>query len=264
MNGGEIRALSPTRAIRVLQYESVAHALIDSEDTRNSERGTLVHGIMFGETPRTVRIDSDSYRTKAARKARDAARAEGIIPLLRDEEDAFTVAVERLHPKLARYPYTNHHVKLNWNANGCPHRGELDQWDAADIWIGDLKTCKSGAAIKQAKPRAIIENGYHIQAAAYREAVSIVHGIDLQSIRVRLHFAEVEPPFGLVTRELTPLMLRLGARQWERARRLWLAAYRAPSIEPYMGVDDGEADAPEWALREEAEREINDRGEEPF
>lgn len=271
----DIRPLSPTRACRVLS-SSVAHALLDSEKTRDSERGTLVHAIMFGEKHAVVNIDADNYRTKAAQLARDEARAAGKVPLLRDEEDAFNVAVEKLAPQIQRYGYVEHHKRIEWIADGCPHRGELDAFDTGGsivgnpravgpYWIGDLKTVKGGKARAAATGGAIVAARHHVQMAAYREGIASVYGLDPRCIGVRLHFAEVEPPFGVVTAILSPMMLALGHREWCRARRLWLKAYEEEDFRPYANDDAHEVDPPQWALAEaEARDQAMASDDEPF
>ncbi len=263
----DIRPLSPTRAIRVLR-DSVAHALIDQERTRPMEMGTLVDGILFGRPPRVVRVPFDDYRSKAAREARDEAAATGAIVLKNGEEDAITAAVTALAPKLAAFGYLEHHVKLLWQSNGCSHRGEMDaigrtsEDDRGGYRIGDLKTCEGGAARKMASAGSIVSCGYDVQGMAYVEGLSIARDIDPMQISFSLHFVEITPPYAIVTRTFSPMMRTFGARRWERARQLWLAAFRADNFSPDSA--DEQVDPPEWAIREEEAHAFSMRGKEPF
>lgn len=54
---------------------------------RTFEFGHFVHLKVLGKGPKVVEIDADSYRTKAAREARDLARADGNIPVLAGKPD---------------------------------------------------------------------------------------------------------------------------------------------------------------------------------
>ena len=49
--------------------------------------GTAVHSLLFGDGSDLTIIEADSFRTKAAREARDAAYAENFTPILADEFD---------------------------------------------------------------------------------------------------------------------------------------------------------------------------------
>lgn len=249
MTAADIRPLSPTRAIRVLR-DSVAHALIDQERTRSMEMGTLIDGLLFGRPPKVARIPFDDYRTKAAREARDAAIADGAIPLKNGEEDAITVAVEQLAPKVARLGIVERHVKMEWLQGGCPHRGEMDGLApmGTDLCIYDLKTCEAGKSRSVSTANSIIAMGYDIQGMAYVEGLASVRQLDPETISFALVFVETGPPFAMVVRRFSPAMRVLGARRWERARALWLEAYRTGDFSPDL---DSEVSPTEWAIRDE-------------
>jgi hypothetical protein len=263
IGGGEIRPLSPTRAIRVLR-DSVAHALLDQERTRSMDMGVLIDGLLFGRPPKVVVVPFDDFRTKAAKEARDAALAAGAIVLKQGQDDVVGAAVAQLAPKIARLGMVEHHVKMEWAAGGCPHRGEMDGIAPSGdrIRIYDLKTCGGGEARKNASPGSIVSMGYDIQGMAYVEGLAETRRLDPREIDFTLVFVETEPPFAMVLRTFSPTMRVMGTRRWERARAKWLAAYATNDFSP----DDAERDVdpPEWAIREEEEIAFRNRGMEPF
>lgn len=260
---GEIRPLSPTRAIRVLR-DTVAHALLDQERTRSMEMGTLIDGLLFGRPPKVVVVPFDDFRTKAAKEARAAAEATGAIVLKQNQEDAISTAVHHLAPKIKSLGMVEHHVKMEWAAGGCPHRGEMDGLAPRGdrIRICDLKTCGGGEARKNASPGSIVAMGYDIQGMAYVEGLASTRQLDPRAVDFSLVFVEIEPPFAMVVRTFSPTMRAMGTRRWERARAKWLAAYASNDFSP--DDEEREVDPPEWAIKEEEEIAFKNRGEEPF
>jgi len=83
---------------KVLYSKTPAHFQHEREHGRANKRafdvGHAVHERVLGVGAETVRIDADSYRTNAAREARDAAYAAGKVPLLADEVDEVGLMAE--------------------------------------------------------------------------------------------------------------------------------------------------------------------------
>lgn len=262
---GEIRPLSPTRAVRVLK-SSVAHALLNQETTRERETGTLVDALLLGRVPETVAVPFDNYRTKEAQRLRDEARAAGKIPLLNGEENELAVVAEKAGPILKSFGYDVTHKRIEWVADGCPHRGELDAFRTSALVIGDVKTCGSGEAVDAASGSRIRAMGYDIQLMAYVEGIASTMQVDPDNVEVLMHFVEVEPPYGVVTVPFAPSLREMGRRRWARAREKWMSAYASGNFQPYEGrLVLPPAEAPSWAIQEE-ERIMFDavKGKEPF
>src|SRR5215472_5987110 len=55
---------------------------VDQERKRHMEKGSALHSLVLGSGEEIVSIDADSYRSKEAQAARDAAIQEWRIPLL--------------------------------------------------------------------------------------------------------------------------------------------------------------------------------------
>ncbi|KPC75497.1 hypothetical protein ADL26_07545, partial [Thermoactinomyces vulgaris] len=64
--------------------------------------GSAAHAIVLGTGPEIVIIDADSYRTKDAQEQRDAAWADGQVPLLESEwEDVQAMVIAVRHHEQA-------------------------------------------------------------------------------------------------------------------------------------------------------------------
>ena len=77
---------------KVLLRQSPAHAAMQHPKLNNNyvnaessrfDLGTIAHALLLeDDSSRLITIEADDWRTKAAKEARDAARAEGKIPIL--------------------------------------------------------------------------------------------------------------------------------------------------------------------------------------
>ena len=229
------------------------------ESTTAMDRGTRIHALVLGTPLELSVILADDYRTKAAQAQRDAAREQGLIPILARELDEDSEAarciVEQLKAKGVVLPGNKEAVAV-WeeSATGVPVlcRGMMDHVDSQ--YIDDLKTCASAHPDKLA--RRCTEYGYHIQAAAYLSAIGKIHPSLAGRIRFRWLFAEIldtagtKLPRAIVTvAHPSGAMLELGAALWQRAIDTWS---RCLAEDRWPGYAESEAalDPPPWAMRE--------------
>lgn len=166
--------------------------------SRNFDFGHAAHQEVLGSGPDLVVVDATDWRTKAAKEQRDAARAEGAVPLLPDEYEQVQgmASALRAHP-VASALFNPERGKaeqsLFWrdHMTGVQLRARLD-WlpnpTSGRMIIADYKTTVSAEPTSIA--RAIHQYGYHQQADWYRDAV------------LALGLAE-DPAFVLVFQEKT-------------------------------------------------------------
>lgn len=151
------------------------------------EFGHLVHKLVLGEGLPTVELDFGDYRTKAAREARDAARAEGKIPVLvgAGANDEFRTELAKAqamagavlaHPEAGELFLRGHAEKsMYWTdpETGVRLRGRAD-W--LTLSADDRLTCvdlKTGTTSNPAElERKFWQFGYHIQDAWYRRLLA--------------------------------------------------------------------------------------------
>lgn len=145
----------------------------DRTVTRALDLGQAAHTLVLGDGPAIEEIEADSYRTKAAQEARDAARAAGLVPLLPSEARQVRemAAALRAHPVAAALLATGQPERSAFWADprtGVRCRARLD-WardsGPARVIVPDYKTAVS--AHPRAFARAVLAHGYHVQAAWY-------------------------------------------------------------------------------------------------
>lgn len=230
------------------------------ETTPEMDRGSIIHGLVFGTPVDALVIDADNYRGKAAQEARDYARDCGRVPVLAREMESFRAVAEAIGGALDKVgvQLSGESEKVAvWEesseAGPVQCRGMLDHLsiDPDSATIFDLKTCRS--AHPRACERHIIEYGYDIQRAAYVSAVEKIHPELAGRIRfVWLFVEEVDsqgkPGVVLTVAEASGAMRELGESRWCRAVETWAKCLRSNEWPAYGSV---RLDAPDWALKEE-------------
>lgn len=242
---------------------------LDEDDTEaqreDKETGNIVHAMLLGTGRKVVVIEADSYRTKAAKEARDAARDAGDVPVLAHKERIYTAIARRIraHCGLLGITLDGHaEIGARWyekarDGTAVECRGALDLWQPKRATILDLKTCRT--AHPDACRSAIYKMGYDIQGAAYLSAVEHIHPEGEGRIRYLILFCELGT--GAVTPvELAGDFLALGQMRWRRAVDLWARCLREDHWPGYVSGPVALA-APEWALAAEMSAAHEEAGE---
>ncbi|MFD7101894.1 PD-(D/E)XK nuclease-like domain-containing protein [Streptomyces celluloflavus] len=186
--------------------------------------GTAAHRLVLGDGPDLVPLDFDDWRSKAAREARDEARASGAVPLLRGAYDQVQAMASALaaHPVARRLfqPGTGTpESALIWRdgPTGIMRRALLDWCPAPGpgrLIVPDYKTTRD--ASPESIRRAVDAYGYHQQADWY---LSGARALDLadQSAAFVLVFQEKTSPYLVTVVELDAVAMRIGAARNRRA-----------------------------------------------
>lgn len=197
---------------------------------REFDFGHAAHQMILGDGPDIDVLDFDTYLTKAAKEARDEARAMGAVPLLRHEYERLEVMVDavRKHPiagplfapgsgvaERSMYwtdPATG--VRCRIRPDWLRHREENGR-----LIVVDLKTAR--AVDPAALQRAVYEHGYHAQAAFYLAGVK-AHGLhgDHEPAFI-FAFQSKTAPYLIHLVELDFPALALGAARNERALQIY-------------------------------------------
>ena len=228
--------------------------------------GRAAHAVLLeGDESRLHVIEADDWRTKAAKEARDAARAEGKIPLLvrqvhkvRAMADAARAYVEA--SELAGiFADGAPEVSLKWQEGDALCRSRLD-WLTADFrTVLDYKTTMSANPVSFIG--MVVSYGYAMQEAFYRRGVRAVHGKEPRFVFL---LQEKESPYACSLVAFDPAMQDIGDKQVDYALQLWKHAMatgqwngyprRIAHLEPpawYL------ARAEEWATDENLEEGMN-------
>lgn len=234
------------------------------EATADMDNGTLIHALVLGTECEICPIDADNYRTKAAQEQRDAARENGLTPILRrDLDDAQNVAraiTEELASLGIDLRGGQREVTVVWEepseSGPVVCRGRMDHVEG--VTITDLKTCRS------AHPRGctshVMEYGCHLQAEAYKSALRQLSPEAAGRERFRWVFVETLPagsPKRVVVTVAEPsgAMRELGSALWRQAVETW-GRCLAANVWPAYAVEPVRLEPPAWAMNELTEGRI--------
>jgi hypothetical protein len=228
--------------------------------------GQAAHQVLLeGEAIVSV-IEAPDWRTNAAKDARDAARAAGLVPLLEAqwaETQAMAAAAQEQLEALdvAPAPFTDGKPEqtIVWEeAGGVICRARLD-WLRDDYTvIDDLKTT-SRSANPDDFTRSIFSMGYDVQVAAYRRAVATATGDypDDPAVDFRFVVVETTPPYALSVIGLGPAALMIAEKKWAHAVRTWKRCLERDEWPGYP-TRVAYAELPAWEEARWLERELTE------
>lgn len=190
--------------------------------------GTAAHSILLeGKPPEQVVrvVYADAWRTNAAKDERDAARAEGFVPLLEKDADEVYAMLDAAAVQLAEHeaaptPFTDGKPEqtLVWEEeNGILCRALVDWLHDGNRAISDYKTT-SASADPERWSRTAFTIGADIQTAFYLRGLRLLTGIHGE---LRYVVQETYPPYALSVCALSPAAVAVGQAKAERAIDLW-------------------------------------------
>jgi hypothetical protein len=218
------------------------------------ELGTAAHRLVLGVGQPICRLSHDDWRTKAAKDARDEARAQGYIPVLESDwqqVEAMAAAL-REHPIAAALFDPEHgdpEQSLFWtdDRTGVWMRARLDwlpRQPSGRLIISDYKTAVS--ASPDAFTRAVSNFGYHQQAPFYCDgAAALGLGPDPAFLFV---VQEKTPPYLVAVYELDALAMEAGRARNRRAAEMFRDCTEA-GVWPGYPDEIGLISLPSWATR---------------
>lgn len=179
--------------------------------------GTAFHAQALGTDENVTTHDFPTWLSKAAKEARDAARAAGEVPILTADAERIEqmVASLRRHESATRLltqPGATPEVSAfthDDNGNGIKARFDL----SAPV-IVDLKST-SGMPGEHELARTVINYGYDLSAAHY---LDVAERVGLEPQGFALVFVEKTAPFRVTVAELDAEFLARGARLVELAK----------------------------------------------
>lgn len=240
-----------------------AHPRLNPEFRRVEEqkfdRGTAAHALMLQGQKIVSVIDAEDWRTKAAKEARDEARADGRIPLLAAQWEEVQAMVRAISQQLASHEarpalFTEGKPEqtLTWVEDGVTCRARLD-WLRDDLtFIDDLKTT-SRSAHPEAYSRALFNVGGDIQAAYYLRGLT--HSTGAFDARFRWVVCECQPPYALSVSTPGPGVLMLANRKIDHAIEVWKRCLESGAW-PAYDKRVATAELPPWEEARWLEREV--------
>lgn len=213
------------------------------ETKREFDFGHAAHALVLGVGAPVVVVDYPDWRTKAAKEARDTARAIGEIPVLAHEwaQVVDMAAVLRAHPlasKLLDPERGQPEQSLVWrDQSGVMLRCRLDWLPAIPprgrLIVTDYKTTRS--AEPRAFGRAAATFGYHQQAAWYLDGVTRLLEVDDPAFVFIVQ--EREAPYLVSVFELDSTALLIGAERNRHAIRIYQQCRESDTWPAYTDTD---------------------------
>jgi hypothetical protein len=219
--------------------------------------GSLVHSLLLERGKGVEIIEADDWRKKTAKAAREAARQEGLIPVLRKTYDATfaasTVIRENLRKRGIAFTGRSELVVAWEESSGygpVQCRAQIDHVQIDRGRIIDVKTCDS--AKPEACAKHTVDYGYAIQHAAYTRAVGRLHPELLGKLDFIFVFCEVAPPYAVTAARLDGSLREIGDNQWGRAVEMWGHCLRTGKWPAYTADDEiVNLEAPPWVIARE-------------
>ena len=193
------------------------------EESETFDLGDASHAYVLEGQDAFAIIDAPDWRTKAAREARDDARARGKTPLLAHRWADVQGMASVLRAQLAGHPDpvpltdgVPEHV-IQWTDGGVACKARLDWWRHDQRAVDDLKTT-SATANPLVWSRVLFNSGYDVQAAFYLRGIKRVYGVEPE---FRFVVVETTPPYGASVIALDPEALALADLKVRRAIDQW-------------------------------------------
>lgn len=229
--------------------------------TRSMGLGTVVHAEVLGKGQDVAVLDYPDYKKKAAQEARDAAIAEGRVPMLAHEYEQAKVIAQsvRGHGTAgALFAEGDPEVSMFWQDEefGIWCRGRLDWLTYVDGQpvIGDLKTGRDAG--EEGFAKAAAEFNYHMQDPWYRWGLSVLLKCDPDDVEFWFAVVETEPPYLTAVHRIIPEHAALGAEQGRQAREVYRDCTKA-GVWPGYGDHIHDLALPRYSVQQ-IERDIND------
>lgn len=230
--------------------------------TKEMETGSLIHRLFLGKGPELRIVAAKDWRTQAAKDAREEARENGQIPVLRHKLDEAERTAGKLRQKYnalelgLELDEADRECVVTWQSDTAHGpvwcRCRIDALWRKRATALDLKT--TGSAHPKAIAKSCASFGYAIQEAAYREAMCALERDMLGRERFLFVFAELEPPFAMTPADLSGAFRDLGAQQWDRAKDTWAWCLKNDRW-PEYGPAIARIEPPSWAMAQEMEED---------
>lgn len=245
-------SLSPTRAKVLLDEAGPAKYRYRADHGQppkaEFDLGHAAHKLVLGKGEIIAEVEADSWRTKAAQEARDAAREAGMVPLLSHQMRQAEDMAEALskHPLAAESLAGRPEVAMFWrDTDGLWLRGQADV--IADGWTTDYKTCQSASSERFI--RDVWRYRYYMQAAWYRRLRHLITG---ELLPYRIVAQEKDAPYLVSVWEPTADYLSLGLADMTEAVEIYRRCIRTGTWPGYPH-ELQPLTPPDWAMDDDIE-----------
>lgn len=230
---------------------------LDRDEESKFDIGTAVHALLLQGDDIAVVVDAPDWRTKEAKEQRDAARANGYVPLLVEQWQRVQEMVAAARVQLAAHaaqptPFTagKPEQTLVWEDGGVWCRARID-WLHDDLTAIDDFKSTGASADPQRWVRTAYGIGADVQVAFYLRGCEAVFG---SRPEWRYVVQETTAPYALSVVDLAPSALALAGDKVEHAIRTWRECLRS-GVWPGYDRRVASLELPLWAESQWLDRE---------
>ncbi|MDE2473168.1 MAG: PD-(D/E)XK nuclease-like domain-containing protein [Bradyrhizobium sp.] len=202
----------------------------EQEHRKIFDKGAAAHALLLGKGKQFQIIKCPNYMTKEARSLRDAAYAEGKIPLLeKDYQEAVAMAdaardqLSQLveHGTLSVMPFGKEETErvLIWEDRGVWCRARVDHLPNDGEILLEYKSSAASAAPELFPYRNFRQLGYDCQVAFYRRGLEAC-GV-ATSPQIAICVQENYPPYLMSYNRIDDEVLMRANEKIERALKIW-------------------------------------------
>lgn len=256
--------ITTTPAHARLKHPRLNKTYVDEKAT-HFDIGEVAHAAFLEGRDIVEVLEFPDFKTNAAREARDKARGNGRVPLLRKHWHDVDLMLQATRKQLdahedGQFMFTQGIAEpvLVWCEEGVWCRARLD-WLRLDQWqrgfaIDDLKTSSTSADPETLSERKVWDLGWDVKASFYRRGLYQLTGCGAE---FRFAVQEMYAPFALSVIAPSPGAEMLGDMKVHLAMERWERGLRAnhwpgyPRRTAYFEV-------PAWLEKRWADREVRD------
>ena len=199
----------------------------EHEDTNATDIGTIAHALLLeDDKSRVVVVEAEDWRTKAAKEARDNARAIGKLPVLKHKMGQIEAMVKAAREAIAAsevaQDFTNGKAEQTIVfGSGILWMRSRPDWLTNDYRIIlDYKTTQGSAEPSSWMRNVMIPCGYDLQANIAIRGITMTCQSS-KPVVVVFMVQETEPPYAMSFVSLTPKFLELAHAKVSQAIHLW-------------------------------------------
>jgi hypothetical protein len=256
--------VTSTPAHARLHHPRLTPTAVD-EQAEHFDMGTVAHAAFLEGREVVAILDFDDWRTKAAREARDLARAHGRVPLLRKVWTELEAMLAATRPQLdahedgaAMFRDGLAEPVLVWQEEGLWLRSRLD-WLRLSVRrrqyaIDDYKTTNTSANPEKLSDRTFWDLGWDIKAAFYRRGL---HALTGYGAEFRFAVQETYAPHALSVVAPSPGAEMLGDMKVQIAIDKWRRGIEQNDWRAYPR-QTAYVEVPPWLEKRWADREVRD------
>jgi hypothetical protein len=237
------------------------------DDDTKFDVGNVAHKLLIGRGKDIVTLDFDDWRTNAAKKAREAAAAEGKVAVLakkvriaealvraaRDGCDAAGCS-DAFEPGKG-----SGEVVIAWKEpTGFWCRSMIDWLSTDQLTIYDLKTTAMSVA-PHAVGRMMVAVGWDIQAAMIERGLNALDPNGAGRRKFRFVAQEDDLPHAVIVCELSEAVMTMGRKKLAMAMAIWDFCF-ANDRWPGYATEIVRPEYPGWAESQWLAREIAEGG----